>query len=168
MFVLAPDSSEILKAAFAGDDARCESLLDMEELFIGSGPPEELTVADLWGTTALHAAAAGGSHVIAELFLEFGVHVDPIDAQGETPLHLAARGGHVEVCEILVKRGASLNAVNAEHLPPLAVAGFAEQALACRMLLALGASVKGLPEEEMPDMLRDLVVQATGEATVRQ
>lgn len=152
--VPAPQWSELLQAAFAGDDARCESLLDMEGLFMGAGPPEELTVVDAWGTTALHAAATGGSHVIAELFLEFGVHVDPVDAQGETPLHLAARAGHVEVCELLVKRGASLDAANAEDLTPLAVAGYAEQELVCRRLLAVGAGVGGLPKEEMPNMLR--------------
>jgi len=157
VFVLAPESSEILKAALAGDDARCESLLDMEGLFAGSSTPQELTVADAWGTTALHAAAAGGSHIVAELFLEFGVHVDPVDAREETPLHLAARGGHVEVCELLVTRGASLNALNAEHLTPLAVAGYAEQASVCKRLLVLGASFEGLLEEELPDTLRELV-----------
>jgi len=157
VIALAPQCSELLEAALQGDDARCESLLDMERLFVGSGPPEELTAADAWGTTALHAAAAGGSAIVAELFLEFGVHVDPVDAREETPLHIAAREGHIEVCELLAKRGASLRAVNAENLTPLAVAGCAGQAKACRRLLALGAGVEGLPDEEMPDMLFELL-----------
>jgi len=157
VLVLGPESSEILKAALAGDDARCESLLDVGGLFAGSGTPQELTEADAWGTTALHAAAAGGSRIITELFLEFGALVDPVDAREETPLHLAARGGHVEVCELLVTRGASLSALNAENLTPLAVAGYAEQASVCKRLLELGASFEGLPEEELPDTLRELV-----------
>jgi len=162
---LASQRSELLEAALAGDDARCESLLDMEALFFVSGPPEELAAVDAWGTSALHAAAAGGSHVVAELFLEFGAHVDPVDARDETPLHIAARGGHVEVCELLAKRGASLRAANAEHLTPLAVAGYAGQGAACRRLLALGASVEGLSEEEMPDMIRDLLAETAAKTT---
>jgi len=150
------ERSDLFQAALVGDDSRCESLLNMEDLFLGTGPPKELTVADAWGMTALHAAAEGGSVVVAELFLEFGVHVDPLDARGETPLHLAAREGHDEVCELLLKRGASLSSVNAEDLTPLAVAGYADQEAVCRKLLALGASVRELQEEELPDILARL------------
>ena len=113
VIALAPECCELFEAALQVDDARCESLLGMERLFVGSGLPEELETADAWVTTALHAAAAGGSHIVAELFLEFGVHVDPVDARDETPLHIAAREGHIEVCELLARRGASLRAVNA-------------------------------------------------------
>jgi len=165
VIAVAPECSELLEAALQGDDARCESLLDMERLFVGSGPPEELTAADAWGTTALHAAAAGGSHIVVELFLEFWVHVDPVDARDETPLHIAAREGHIEVCELLARRGASLRAVNAENLTPLAVAGYAGQATACRRLLALGAGVEGLPDEEMPDMLCELLEERQATAS---
>lgn len=146
------------EAALAGDDLRCQSLLDMAVLTSGTRPPDVIAAANAWGTTALHAAAMSGARAVVDLFLEHGTPVNPVDAWDETPLHLAARGGHVAVCELLIMRGASLRVVNAEDMTPLVVAAHAGQEATCSRLLELGAGVEGLSEEELPDMLHELMV----------
>jgi len=145
------EQSALHKAALDGNDMGCEFLLLQT--------PDEINETDDWGTTALHAAATGGSKLVVELFLEHGASVDPLNSREETPLHLAARGGHAEVCKLLVRNGASLRATNAEGLTPLVVAGFEEQEEVCSALLALGAGNEDLSEEDLPEVLRKVMAR---------
>jgi len=59
--------------------------------------------------TALHAAAAGRSSVLASLLLGAGADVNARQHGGWTALHSAAQSGDVELARILVNAGADVN-----------------------------------------------------------
>lgn len=59
------------------------------------------------GITPLHRAALNGNRELAELFLEFGAGIDPIDDEySSTPLGWAARAGQKAMVEWLLVKGA--------------------------------------------------------------
>ncbi|CAK0868090.1 unnamed protein product [Prorocentrum cordatum] len=138
----------LVRAAAAGDEATARELLR------GGASASE---ADLWGCTALHAAAKGGARGLAAQLLDLGADLHAADAWDDTPLHTAARAGRAGVCGLLVERGARLDAANAQSWTPLVVAGHAEHRDVCLLLLGMGAGVGGLPRKELPALLRELL-----------
>lgn len=63
---------------------------------------------DWLGRTHLHTVAARGDVRGAELLLEFGAEIDPVDVEwSTTPLGYAAKKGHVNMAKWLLDRGAS-------------------------------------------------------------
>lgn len=138
---------ELMRAALAGDEARARQLL---------GGGASVSESDLWGCTALHAAAKSGLRGLAAELLDRGAELGAADAWDDTPLHTACRAGRVEVCELLVARGAEVDAVNAQGWAPLVVAGHAGHRDVCLLLLGRGAGAPGLPEEQLPPLLREL------------
>jgi len=140
----APDAN-LMHAAFAGDVSRCKALISLGA---------DVREADVWGSTALHAAARIGSGALVTLLLDFGAELDAQDMSSETPLHIAARAGHAEVCEALAGCGADVNATNRQGWTPLVVAGHEGNAETCAKLRALKASVGDVPEDELPRILR--------------
>ena len=70
------------------------------------------------GCSLLHRACGDGSADIANLLIERGCRVDPIDSNGSTPLHYACVGGHAEVVEILLSADADVFAVDATGATP--------------------------------------------------
>lgn len=143
---------QLMRAAIDGDEARARQLL-------ARGAP--VGEADIWGCTALHAAAKGGLRGLAGELLDRGAELGAADAWDDTPLHTACRAGQAEVCELLVSRGAEVDAVNAQGWAPLVVAGHAGHRDVCLLLLDGGAGAPGLPEEGLPQLLRELGEKGT-------
>jgi len=140
----------LMRAALAGDAARCDALLAKATSIAGS---------DLWGCTVLHAASKGGSVPVVKKLLEKGALVDEPDSWDETPLHLAARAGHAGVCELLLAHGAPADAANAQDFTPLVVAAEAEREEVCKLLMSRGAGVAGLERSALPRLLVLLLEQ---------
>ena len=59
--------------------------------------------------TSLHLACMIGSPEMAELLLEYGAKIDPVDKYIETPLHIASSRGDVNLIRILCTNGANIN-----------------------------------------------------------
>ena len=70
------------------------------------------------GCTLLHRACGDGSADVAELLIQCGCRVDPVDNNGSTPLHYACVGGHSEVVEILLSADANVFAMDATGATP--------------------------------------------------
>lgn len=62
--------------------------------------------------TPLHAAAASGNNVVAEILLEVGADIEARTSLGNSPLHIACLNGHVKVCVELLYSNAPIHAVN--------------------------------------------------------
>lgn len=141
---------DLMQAALEGDALRTAKALRKV-------PYTKLSHADVWGCTALHAAAKGGSGEAVQMLLERGATADDRDAWDETPLHLAARAGQAAACEALLAFGADADALNAQDWTPLVVAADAGHKQLCSMLLARGAGVAGLSQADLPFLLRGLL-----------
>jgi hypothetical protein len=142
--------AELLTAASLGDEPSFKKI-ELEKSFVKR--------EDLWGCTALHFAATGGSTEIATDLLQLGAKVDAVDACDETALHFAARSGHVSMCDLLLNNGANVNPLNAQDMTPLVVAGHAKQESACRFLVDHGANAGGMADEHLPPMVVGQVVR---------
>lgn len=144
------DFAVLEQAVRAGDEARCEQILDQ-------GGRWAVRQEDPCGCTALHVAAHCGSATMARLLLDRGAKVDACEAWDETPLHIAARSGSVEVCDLLLSRNASIDAVNANDWTPLLVAGHANQEAVCELLLSRGAGAGGMADTDLPPLVNALI-----------
>ncbi|HEU5289184.1 MAG TPA: ankyrin repeat domain-containing protein [Cyclobacteriaceae bacterium] len=70
--------------------------------------------------TILHDMAQKGNISKAELLLNYGAEIDPIDEEYQsTPLGMAARWGHIEMARYLLKKGANPNKAGASWATPL-------------------------------------------------
>ena len=70
--------------------------------------------------TILHDMAQKGNIRKAELLVQHGAEIDPIDEEYQsTPLGMASRWGHVEMVEYLIKQGADVNKAGAPWATPL-------------------------------------------------
>lgn len=58
------------------------------------------------GRTLLHSAALRGDARLAELLLEHGASIDPLDDLSMTPIRYAGKYGHRDLVELLADRGA--------------------------------------------------------------
>ena len=77
---------------------------------------------DLYGTTALHAAAAKNKVEIAKLLIENNAEIDAEDYNGKTPLHTAAENGSPLVTKILLSNGADKSHKDITGKTPLILA----------------------------------------------
>lgn len=83
--------------------------IDLDEL----NAPNPDTLRD----TALHFACSYRGVEVANLLLEAGAFVDPVDAFGRTPLTVACQGGDADVVQCLVKHGADVNMRKFQNRP---------------------------------------------------
>ncbi|CAH1396363.1 unnamed protein product [Nezara viridula] len=97
---------------------------------------------DLYGNTALHAAASRGNTEISELLVKRGADVGAKNKIGWTPLHKAVYNGHDSVVKFLIKNGADLNAKDANDDTPLHVAAVRGRMASAQILLDKGAKIK--------------------------
>jgi hypothetical protein len=81
----------------------------------------DLSAADTWGNTPLHARSRSRRGRIVEL-LDLGADVNSASASIGTPLHAAAGSYNVQNARLLLDRGAKVNAPNKEGLTPLELA----------------------------------------------
>src|SRR5665213_1327600 len=72
-----------------------------------------------YGYTALHWAAYQGYAPVAQILLERGALVDPVEETGSTPLLLASQRGYADVCAVLIAHGADVNARDRYNWSPL-------------------------------------------------
>ncbi len=87
---------------------------------------------DVYGRTALHHAALGGSRECVELVLQAGAEVDAVDTVGSTPCQLAAAVGEWEVVQALLHAGADRHRRGLDPVGAAAAGGN----LVCHRLLA--------------------------------
>ena len=71
------------------------------------------------GTSALHAAAAGGHVECAAVLLEYGAPVNAADNYGHRPLLEAARHGSVEMLQLLLAHSADVALSSFQDVTPL-------------------------------------------------
>ena len=91
---------DIHKAAYLGDLARLESLLQDDQV---------IEARDALGCTALHAAAHKGHEHIVEALLYHGANVDALDRWKQTPLMFAAENCRTNTTLRLLEAGADVN-----------------------------------------------------------
>lgn len=123
--------------------ARAPAFLRCVELLVAAGADVRLAAKD--GSTALHAAAQGGSLACCDLLLDAGAALDAPDAAGRTPLAAAAAGRapHPRCVLHLLGRGAAVASAELVSCLPLGrlllrVAGLPE----CSRRLATCSSVQ--------------------------
>lgn len=116
LVMAAPDlgATDIFKAAYAGDAATVEQLLNRQPALIGARSLDK--------RQPLHFAVSGGSRATVELLLARGAVVDCPDMFGLTPLHVAAVRGQTEIATLLLDRGAAINHRNRYGKTPLGAA----------------------------------------------
>lgn len=92
----------------ASGQPRAPAFIDCARLLLASGADVHAVAKD--GSTALHAAAEGGSVVLLELLLGHGAELDAADRGGRTPLAGAASGRapHPDCVLLLLERGAAV------------------------------------------------------------
>lgn len=94
------DRTVLMRAAEAGNLMVVARLLDLHA---------DPTLTDPRGTTALHLAAVAGDDGVAEILINAGAPVDPVDCHNRTPLWHAT-ANHLPdsaVVEVLLRAGAN-------------------------------------------------------------
>ena len=90
-------------------------LLSAAQLIFKKGIPELYLVAtDKFGSSALHAAAAGKHKAMVQWLLVAGCSASDADGVGDTPAHAAAKAGWQEGMELLLSAAASAKAKEGE------------------------------------------------------
>ncbi len=149
--------TQLMHAAFRGDEARAASLLRHFR-----GVPAYLGARDPAGRTALAWAARAGAAGVVALLVGAGADVRARDASHFTPLRLAVESGNHggNVIGMLVAAGADVN----EHpvwLPTLLMyAASRNSAAAVRQLLAAGADVDARDSEGGTALMRAVGAEA--------
>jgi ankyrin repeat protein len=107
------DESALMLAAFAGDLALCETLVDRD--------------ADVNkpGWTPLHYAATNGHVAVMQFLLDNFAYIDAASPNGSTPLMMAAMYGNSSAVKLLLEAGADPSLRNSQGLGALE---FAQQA----------------------------------------
>jgi len=116
--------------------ARHGSASDLDRL-IEAGA--DVNVADVYGSTPLHAAARAGSAAKIEALIAAGANLEARDRYGHAPLHVACSCDQPEAVRILVLRGADVYAKDGPLLDgdtPYQVARSFGFAKACEVLKA--------------------------------
>ena len=104
---------------------------------------------DLFGTTALHLAAAHGQASTVEKLIECGADLDPQNGDGRTPLMSAARYNRADAVEVLLEAGADTSLVDRQGRTAEELAiGESQQVLVAhreRIVLRAAADVSDQP-----------------------
>ncbi|XP_071602368.1 protein TANC1 isoform X2 [Heliangelus exortis] len=102
---------------------------------------------DLWGETALTAAAGRGKLEVCELILEHGAAVTRPNRRGIPPLFCAVRQGHWQIAKLLVEHGSDVNLSDKQGRTPLMVASCEGHLSTVEFLLSEGANISSLDKE---------------------
>ncbi|XP_058603870.1 inversin isoform X2 [Onychostoma macrolepis] len=100
----------------------------------------DINMTDKYGGTALHAAALSGHVSTAQLLLEQGAMMDPLDVMKHTPLFRACEMGHRDVILTLIKGGARVDLVDIDGHSALHWAALGGNAEVCEVLMENGIS----------------------------
>ena len=118
-------------ACALNDTARLQELID-----------ENSNVADAtddYGMTPLHWVARAGSMECAEILLERGALVNPLNKARRTPLQLAAEANRADIIRLLARHDADLNTQDRKGRTPLHRATYEGCVEAAEALLESGA-----------------------------
>ncbi|MBU1740442.1 MAG: ankyrin repeat domain-containing protein, partial [Proteobacteria bacterium] len=129
------DAAAIIAAARTGHLVRVEAVLQKN--------PQAVTARGRAGRTALHLAAAGDHHALADYLIKKGASVFVRDKAGLTPLHLAAGQGHPDLVRLLLQRGADPKARDNQGLTPLHWASRQGHHRVARILIDRGVDLRG-------------------------
>ncbi|NWH58567.1 TANC1 protein, partial [Geococcyx californianus] len=102
---------------------------------------------DLWGETALTAAAGRGKLEVCEFLLDHGAAVTRANRRGVAPLFCAVRQGHWQIAKLLVEHGSDVNASDKQGRTPLMVASCEGHLSTVEFLLSEGATMSSLDKE---------------------
>ncbi|KFP06609.1 Protein TANC1 [Calypte anna] len=102
---------------------------------------------DLWGETALTAAAGRGKLEVCELILEHGAAVTRPNRRGIPPLFCAVRQGHWQIAKLLMEHGSDVNLSDKQGRTPLMVASCEGHLSTVEFLLSEGANISSLDKE---------------------
>lgn len=94
------------------------------------------------GRTALSAACASGSAVVARALLQKGANPNIRDRKQMTPVHLAAEAGALDIIKPLAAFGADLSVSDKEHNNPLHLAAEGGFGMVCKFLSQRGCNPK--------------------------
>uniref|UniRef100_A0A8C4VCH0 Tetratricopeptide repeat, ankyrin repeat and coiled-coil containing 1 n=1 Tax=Falco tinnunculus TaxID=100819 RepID=A0A8C4VCH0_FALTI len=102
---------------------------------------------DLWGETALTAAAGRGKLEVCKLLVEHGAVVTRANRRGIPPLFCAVRQGHWQIAKLLVEHGSDVNLSDKQGRTPLMVASCEGHLSTVEFLLSEGATISSLDKE---------------------
>lgn len=123
------DESALMLAAFTGNLALCESLVNLD--------------ADVNkpGWTPLHYAATNGHVAVMQFLLDKFAYIDAASPNGSTPLMMAAMYGNSSAVKLLLESGADPTLKNGKGLSAL---DFAQQAKKDQSATVIAAFLRGL------------------------
>ncbi|KAG8432356.1 hypothetical protein GDO86_016846 [Hymenochirus boettgeri] len=102
---------------------------------------------NLWGETALTAAAGRGKLDICELLLEHRANLSRVNRRGISPLFCAVRQGHWQIARLLIQCGCDVNVSDKQGRTPLMVAACEGHCSTVEFLLSEGADIASLDKE---------------------
>ena len=122
---------DVHSACALNDTARLQELIDEDV--------EVVNDDEHYGMTPLHWAARAGSMECAEILLERGVLVNPLNKARRTPLQLAAEADQADMIRLLARHNADLNTQDRKGRTPLHRATYEGCVEAAEALLEVGA-----------------------------
>ena len=128
-------------------------------------PGVDLDAAEDDGRTALHFAAAAGSHSIVRLLLEHGADPNTRSVFGESPLHHAADHGNVGLVDVLIDHGADPHARTSQLHTPAHAPAQLNHAHVLQRLLARGAD-PNLGDDDLWTPLRTAAEYGSKESVI--
>ncbi|CAG5898161.1 unnamed protein product [Menidia menidia] len=138
----------LIAAAGMGQVEMVSYLLDLPEEDEEEEQRPEINIFDnLWGETALTAAAGRGRLSVCRLLLDQSADVEQKNRQGITPLLGAVRRGHWQVVELLLNHGADMNRVDQQGRTALMTAASEGHMATAQLLLDYGASLNQTDRE---------------------
>ncbi|XP_061530836.1 inversin isoform X1 [Phycodurus eques] len=113
---------------------------DVIRTMLALTPQIDITMADKYGGTALHAASLSGHVSTVKLLLEKGALVDTLDVMKHTPLFRACEMGHRDVILTLIEGSARVDLVDVDGHTALHWAALGGNAEVCQILMENGIS----------------------------
>ncbi|XP_068192323.1 protein TANC2 isoform X2 [Antennarius striatus] len=103
--------------------------------------PEINTSDDLWGETALTAAAGSGRLTVCRLLLDQGANAEQVNRRGVAPLFSAVKHDHWKVVELLLDHSVEVNTIDHQGRTALMMAASEGHLTTAQLLLDRGASL---------------------------
>jgi len=159
---LLPLSAQETKSASLVDLAGSERL---EELKQALAQGADVNGRNMYGETALHAAAEKGNADAVTLLAKSGAHIDVPDHFGWTPLMLAANGGFMTVVMFLHEQAADVNAAEEGGITALMWAAAGNHVDVLKYLIREGAEINATDQAGRTAL--DFVRFSTHEETIK-
>ncbi len=123
---------DVYSACALNDTTRLRELIDQDAVIVDA--------TDDYGMTPLHWAARAGSMQCAQMLLERGSLVNPLNKARRAPLQLAAESDRADMIRLLARHGADLNTQDKKGRTPLHRATYEGCVDAAEALLEVGAN----------------------------